>query len=166
MKIEWWGTYIKYLAWLWHLIGSNKCWELKHLLLNYGDRKAVWIISQYLSSTEAVFLEFTPPLTSPRQEKKKKKGRRERERETEEKGRNTCLLPFNDRCELYVGNNGLMLLDSSCTTLCSIRILICIISMRKDLSFCNFDRFVFESWFQHFLAVNGASLRTEWATVL
>lgn len=62
------------------------------------------------------------------------------------------LLPFNDKCELYVGNNVLMLLDSSCTTLCSIRISVCIISMRKDLSFCNFDRFVFESWFQHFPA--------------
>ena len=24
--------------------------------------------------------------------------------------------------------------------------------MRKDLSFPNFDRFIFESWFQHFLA--------------
>lgn len=45
------------------------------------------------------------------------------------------LLPFNDKCELYVGNNVLMLLDSSCTTLCSIRISVCIISMRKDLSF-------------------------------
>jgi len=45
------------------------------------------------------------------------------------------LLPFNDRCELYVGNNVLMLLDSSGTTLCSIRISSCIISMRKDLSF-------------------------------
>lgn len=141
------STYIRYLARLWHLVGSNKCWELKHLLLNYGDRKAVWIICQYLSSMEAVFLEFNPPLTFPRQEKVKK-SRWERE----EKGRKMYLLPFNDKCELYVGNNVLMLLDSSCTTLCSIRISVCIISMRKDLSFCNFDRFVFESWFQHFLA--------------
>lgn len=69
-----------------------------------------------------------PPLTSPRQEKKSRW-------EREEKGRKMYLLPFNDRCELYVGNNVLMLLDSSGTTLCSIRISSCIISMRKDLSF-------------------------------
>lgn len=90
------------------------------MLLNYGDRKAVGIISQYLSSKEAVFREFSPALTFPRQEKKKQM------KEREEKGRKMYLLPFNDRCELYVVNV-LIIEWCSCTTLCSIRISVCII---------------------------------------